>query len=66
LKSARLVGYNVENTMAKILSFPAISSIGVEQIEGAGRLGGIGFQLEISFKIRSTSIVVMLRFKTID
>jgi hypothetical protein len=52
--------------MAKILSFPAASSIGVERIEGAGRLGGIGFRPEISFKIRSTSVVVMLRFKTID
>jgi hypothetical protein len=52
--------------MAKILSFPAASSIGVERIEGAGRPGGIGFRPEISFKIRSTSVVVILRFGTID
>jgi hypothetical protein len=66
LKSARLVGYNVGNAIAKILSFPDASSIEVCRIEGARRLGGIGFRLEISFKIRSTSVVVILRFGTID
>ena len=66
LKSARLVGYNVGNAIAKILSFLDASSIGVCRIEGAGRPGGIGFWPEISFKIRSTSVVVILRFETID
>jgi hypothetical protein len=66
LKLARLVGYKVGKAIAKILSFLTTSLIGVECIESAKRLGGIGFQLEISFKIRSTSIVVILRFETID
>jgi hypothetical protein len=66
LKSARLVGYNVGNAIAKILSFLDALSIRVCQIKGARRPGGIGFQPEISFKIRSTFVVVILRFGTID
>jgi hypothetical protein len=66
LKSARLVGYNVGNAIAKILSFLDASSIGVERIKGAKRLGDIGFWLEILFKIRSTFVVVILRLGTID
>jgi hypothetical protein len=52
--------------MAKILSFPAASSIGVDRTSGAGRPGGVRLSPEISWRIRSTSVSVILRFGTID
>jgi hypothetical protein len=52
--------------MAKILSFPAASSIGVDRTSGAGRPGGVLLSPEISWRIRSISVSVMLRFGTID
>jgi hypothetical protein len=52
--------------MAKILSFPAASSIGVDRTSGAGRPGGVRLSPEISWRIRSISVSVMLRFGTID
>jgi len=52
--------------MAKILSLPAASSRGVDRIDGAGRPGGRGARPERPAKSRSTSVIAMLRFGTID
>jgi hypothetical protein len=47
-KSATPVGYSVGKAIAKILSFPAASSIGVDRTSGAGRPGGVRLSPEIS------------------
>jgi hypothetical protein len=60
------VGYRVGKAIAKILSRPAASSRGVDRIDGAGRPGGKGARPEIPARSRSTSVVVTLRFGTVD
>jgi hypothetical protein len=56
----------VGKAIAKILSLPAASSMGVDRTTGAGRSGGICLSPEISCKMRSLSVAVILRFGTID
>jgi hypothetical protein len=51
---------SVGKAMAKILSLPDASSIGVERMEGAGIPGGTASRPEISCKIRSASVAVNL------
>jgi hypothetical protein len=60
------VGYSVGKAIAKILSFPAASSIGVDRTSGAGRPGGVRLGPEISCRIRSISVAVTFRFGTMD
>jgi hypothetical protein len=66
LKSALLVRYKVEKTIAKIWSFLDVLLIRVCQIEEAKTVRKIGFCLVISYSIRSASVIVILRFRTIN
>ena len=52
--------------MAKIRSLPDASSMGVCRIDGAGTPVGGAFRPVISCRIRSASVVLVLRFKTTD
>ena len=65
-RSAWLVGYNIGKAIVKICSLLDVLLIGVYRIDRARTPVGRALRPIISYKMRSASIVLMLRFKTTD